>query len=133
MLLASHGSFMVKTSFAKRYGARLAAGGTSNALEAGFGSIWGEDPRYYRAAGQPLRVRLGHVVRMAFVTHSRSGAQPAYARYLAVPGGVLVSNNWRPDSFHGAPCQYPGGHQFPEQDRQQCFFGVPSGSASSEK
>ena|ERR1700722_7751297 len=51
--------------FAKRYGARLAAGGTSNALEAGFGSIWGEDPRYYRAAGQPLKARLGHVVKMA--------------------------------------------------------------------
>ena len=37
--------------FAKRYGARLAAGGTSNALEAVFGSFWGEDPRYDRAAG----------------------------------------------------------------------------------
>ncbi len=85
--------------FAKRYGARLAAGGTSNALEAGFGSIWGEDPRYYRAAGQPLEARLGHVVKMAFVTHNRLGdPQPAYARYLAVPAGALISNTWRPDS-----------------------------------
>jgi hypothetical protein len=85
--------------FAKRYGARLAAGGTSNALEAGFGSLWGEDPRYYRAAGQPLKSRLGHVVKMAFVTHNRVGdPQLAYARYIAVPGGILVSNTWRPDS-----------------------------------
>jgi hypothetical protein len=85
--------------FAKRYGVRLAAGGTSHALEAGFGSIWGEDPRYYRAAGQPLKARLGHVVKMAFVTHNRAGdPQLAYARFIAVPGGILVSNTWRPDS-----------------------------------
>ena len=85
--------------FAKRYGARLAAGGTSNVLEAGFGSLWGEDPRYYRAAGQPLKARIGHVVKMAFVTHNRVGdPQLAYARYIAVPGGILVSNTWRPDS-----------------------------------
>src|SRR6185369_2657477 len=49
--------------FGQRYGARLAAGGTSHVIEAGFGSLWGEDPRYFRAAGQPLRTRLGHVVK----------------------------------------------------------------------
>jgi hypothetical protein len=85
--------------YAKRYGARLAAGGTTNALEAVFGSLWGEDPRYHRAAGQPLKARLGHVVKMAFVTHNNVGdPQPAYARYIAVPGGILVSNTWRPES-----------------------------------
>ena len=85
--------------FAKRYGARLAAGGTSNALEAVFGGFWGEDPRYYRAAGQPLKARMGHVVKMAFITHNNAGSpQPAYARYIAVPGGVLISDTWRPDS-----------------------------------
>jgi hypothetical protein len=85
--------------FAKRYGARLAVGGASNALEAGFGSLWGEDPRYYRASGQPLKSRIGHVVKMAFVTHNRAGdPQLAYARYLAIPGGALLSNTWRPDS-----------------------------------
>lgn len=85
--------------FAKRYGERLATGGTSNALEAVFGSFWGENPRYYRAAGQPLKVRFGHAVKMAFVTHNKAGdPQPAYARYIAVPGGILISNTWRPDS-----------------------------------
>ena len=85
--------------FGRRYGDRLAAGGTSNVFEAGFGSLWGEDPRYFRAVGQPLRTRLGHVVKMAFVTHNRSGdPQPAYARYVAVPAGILVSNTWQPDS-----------------------------------
>ena len=85
--------------FGQRYGARLAGGATSHAFEAGFGSLWGEDPRYYRAAGRPLRARLGHVVKMAFVTHNRNGdPQPAYARYIAIPAGVLVTNTWRPDS-----------------------------------
>jgi hypothetical protein len=85
--------------FAHRYVNRLAAGGTSHVFEAGFGSLWGEDPRYFRAAGQPLRTRLGHVVKMAFVTHNRYGEpQLAYARYLAVPAGILVSNTWQPDS-----------------------------------
>ena len=85
--------------YAKRYGARLAAGGTTNSLEAAFGSFWDEDPRYYRTEGQPLTTRLGHVVKMAFVTHNKIGdPQPAYARYIAVPGGILVSNVWRPDS-----------------------------------
>jgi hypothetical protein len=85
--------------FAHRYVNRLAAGGTSHVFEAGFGSLWGEDPRYFRAAGQPLRTRLGHIVKMAFVTHDRYGdAQLAYARYLAIPAGILVSNTWQPDS-----------------------------------
>jgi len=85
--------------FAHRYVNRLAAGGTSHVFEAGFGSLWGEDPRYFRAAGQPLRTRLGHVVKMAFVTHNRNGdPQLAYARYLAIPAGILVSNTWQPDS-----------------------------------
>ncbi|MDP9114901.1 MAG: hypothetical protein M3O20_14635 [Acidobacteriota bacterium] len=75
--------------FARRYADRLAAGGTSHIFEAGFGSLWGEDPRYFRAAGQPPPTRIGHVVKMAFVTHNRSGdPQLAYARYLAVPAGL---------------------------------------------
>jgi hypothetical protein len=32
--------------FAKRYGMRLTGIATSNAIEAGLGSVWGEDPRY---------------------------------------------------------------------------------------
>lgn len=36
--------------FARRYGMRLTGVATSNAIEAGLGSVWDEDPRY-RAAG----------------------------------------------------------------------------------
>jgi len=41
--------------FFKRYGIRLTDVATSNAMEAGLGAVWGEDPRYFRDAGQPFR------------------------------------------------------------------------------
>ena len=85
--------------FGKRYGMRLSVGGTSNVIEAAMGSVWGEDPRYRRAAGEPLRSRLKHVFVSTFVTHDRNGdPMPAYARFVAVPAGNIVSNMWRPDS-----------------------------------
>lgn len=85
--------------YAKRYGARLAIGGTINTMEAGVGALWGEDPRYFRAAGQPFKRRIGHIFKMAFLARDRSGAlHPAYARFIAVPSGQIVSNLWRPDS-----------------------------------
>ena len=85
--------------FAKRYGSRLVTGGAINALEAGVGALWGEDPRYFRAAGQPFKTRVGHIFKMAFVARDRAGElHPAYARFIAVPSGLIVSNTWRPDS-----------------------------------
>lgn len=85
--------------YAKRYGARLGIGGTINAMEAGVGALWGEDPRYFRAAGQPFKSRVGHIFKMAFVARDRTGQlHPAYARFIAVSSGLIVSNTWRPDS-----------------------------------
>jgi hypothetical protein len=85
--------------YAKRYGLRLSVGGTSNVIEASLGSVWGEDPRYKRAEGQPLGRRLAHVFVSTFVTHDLTGnPMPAYARYIAVPSGNIISNMWRPDS-----------------------------------
>lgn len=85
--------------YAKRYGARLGIGGTINAMEASVGALWGEDPRYFRAAGQPFKSRIGHIFKMAFLARDRSGAvHPAYARFIAVPSGLIISNTWRPDS-----------------------------------
>jgi hypothetical protein len=43
--------------------------------------------------------RLAHVFVSTFVTHDLNGnPMPAYARYIAVPGGNIISNMWRPDS-----------------------------------
>ncbi len=83
----------------KRVGLRMSGAATSGLMEASFGSLWGEDPRYFRDSTKPFKNRLSHVVRMTFVAHNRSGNEmPAYARYLAIPGSAFLTNAWRPDS-----------------------------------
>ncbi len=85
--------------FGKRFGMRLTGVSVSNTMESGLGALWGEDPRYHRAAGQPFRQRLGHIVKMTFAAPDREGrARPAYARYAAIGGSNFISNAWRPDS-----------------------------------
>jgi len=84
--------------YGKRYGMRLSGNAASNTMEAGFGSIWGEDPRYFRTEGEPFKRRVKNVVAMAFLGHNREGkVVPAYARYIAVPGSSFLSNTWRAD------------------------------------
>jgi len=85
--------------FGKRYGMRLTGVSTGNAMEASLGAIWGEDPRYVRANGAPLKNRIGHIVKMTFLARNREGGtMPAYARLMAIPGNNFLSNTWRPDS-----------------------------------
>jgi hypothetical protein len=86
--------------FGKRYGIRLTGVSTGNAMEAGLGAIWGEDPRYLRAGDRAaFKSRVGRVVKWAFVAPDRNGQlRPAYARYLATAGNNFLSNTWREDS-----------------------------------
>jgi hypothetical protein len=85
--------------FGKRYGMRLTGVSVSNAMEAGLGALWGEDPRYVRSQSESFGGRVGHVVRMTFVARNRQGRlRPAYARYVAIPGNNFISNAWRADS-----------------------------------
>jgi hypothetical protein len=85
--------------FGKRIPLRASGVAVNTAIEASVGSLWGEDPRYFRAAGQPFKRRLGHVVKMTFMSYNRQGGtMPAYARYAALSGGGFLQNTWRPDS-----------------------------------
>jgi hypothetical protein len=85
--------------FAKRYGMRVTGVATSNAMEAGLGAVWGEDPRYFRANGRPLLARFKNVVVLTFVARRHDGRYaPAYARYGAIAGSNFISNTWRADS-----------------------------------
>jgi hypothetical protein len=87
--------------FGERYGMRLTGVSTGNAMEAGFGALWGEDPRFgqFRNASDPFKDRLRRVVVMTFLAHDRHGnLMPAYARYIATPGNNFLSNTWRADS-----------------------------------
>jgi hypothetical protein len=85
--------------FGKRYGMRFTGVATSNAIEAGLGAVWGEDPRYFPGLGQPFKHRVARVVKMTFLAYDRNGRTvPAYARYIAIPGNNFLSNTWRADS-----------------------------------
>ena len=85
--------------FGKRYGMRLTGVSVSNTMEAGLGAVWGEDPRYPRAEGQPFKNRVAHVVKMTFLAPYREGQiGPAYERYAAIGGNNFISNAWRADS-----------------------------------
>jgi hypothetical protein len=84
--------------FAKRYGMRFTGIATSNAMEAGLGAVWGEDPRYFMAIGKPFGARLKNVFALTVVARRRDGRyMPAYARYIAIPGNNFLSNTWRAD------------------------------------
>ena len=85
--------------FGKRYGMRLTGISTGNAMEAGLGSLWGEDPRYFRAAGEPLKQRVKNIIVMTFAARRTEGnLAPAYARYIGTAGNNFLSNTWRADS-----------------------------------
>ena len=72
---------------------------TGNAMETAVGSLWGEDPRYFRAIGRPFPERMKNVVRMTFVARRADGSTgPAYARYIGISGNNFLSNTWRADS-----------------------------------
>jgi hypothetical protein len=85
--------------FGKRYAMRLTGSATSNGMEAALSGIWGEDPRYPRAAGKSFGGRIANVIKMAFLARDDAGnIVPAYARYAAIPASNYLSNAWRPDS-----------------------------------
>jgi hypothetical protein len=89
--------------FGKRYGIRFTGTSTGNAMEAAIGSLWGEDPRYFPATGQPFKGRLKNIVVMTFAARRADGSlAPAYARYVGNVGNNFLSNTWRADSESGA-------------------------------
>jgi hypothetical protein len=88
--------------FGKRYGIRLSGTSVSNALEAGLGGLWGEDPRYFPSPNRPLGSRLKHLLKTTFAAPGRDGRyRPAYARFAGYAGSNFLSNTWRADSENG--------------------------------
>jgi len=85
--------------FGKRYGMRMTGISTGNAIEAGLGAVWGEDPRYFRAEGKSFGGRVKHVVNMTFMAYDKNGGtMPAYARFAGIAGNNFLSNTWREPS-----------------------------------
>lgn len=85
--------------FAERFGVRLTGVATSNVAEAGFGALWGEDPRYFPVPEYSFGGRVRNVIKMTFLGRRPDGHfGPAYARFIAIPGTNFLTNAWRPDS-----------------------------------
>src|SRR5262249_7669624 len=85
--------------FGKRYGMRMSGIAASNVIEAGIGALWDENPRYVRLGSDSFGVRVGHAIKMTFLTQNRDeSVAPAYARLIAIPGSNFLANTWRPDS-----------------------------------
>jgi hypothetical protein len=85
--------------FGKRNGMRLTGVATGNVFEAGLGSAWGEDPRYFRSPARGFRPRMKYVVKTTFLAPHRDGQwHPAYARFVGNVGNNFLSNTWRADS-----------------------------------
>jgi len=84
------------TGFAQRYGMRLTGVSTGNAMQASLGAIWGEDPRYFRAPGEPFKKRVVNVLDLTFRAYYSDGQRHfAYARLAGNAGSSFLSNTWR--------------------------------------
>ena len=85
--------------FARRYASRDAAIVTSNGLEAGLGSIWGEDPRYFNCRCRGVSHRVANAAKLAvFAQYSDGHVGPAWGRYAGTMTSSVVQNAWLPPS-----------------------------------
>ena len=85
--------------FGQRYGMRLTGVSTSNAMEAGLGAIWGEDPRYFHTVHAPFGTRCVNILDLTVRAYQRDGERhPAWARFVATFGNNFLSNTWRVQS-----------------------------------
>jgi len=80
------------SGFAQRYGMRFPEVVMGNAIEAGLGASWEEDPRYDRSGQGPLWQRLRHAATMTVLAYRGEGAAaPAYARYAGIGGENFIA------------------------------------------
>lgn len=89
--------------FGKRFAVREAGVSLSNAIEASLGTIWNEDPRYFRVPERAFGHRVENVFMQTFLAKQPDGSfNLAYARYAGIVGNNFISNAWRPRSESGA-------------------------------
>jgi hypothetical protein len=85
--------------FAERFGVRLTSVAVNATITASVGTLWGEDPRYFRVPEEPFGARVKNVIKMTFFARRADGNfAPAYARFIGTSSGNFLSNAWRPDS-----------------------------------
>ena len=90
--------------YGKRFAAKFVDGRSSDFLtHAVFPSLLHQDPRYYHQGSGPVKSRLIHAVRSAFVTRSDSGRSvPNYSYWLGDMCSGALSNLYYPKANRGA-------------------------------
>jgi hypothetical protein len=87
------------SGFAQRYGMRFPEVVLGNAIEAGMGAVWDEDPHYDRSGRGPRWQRLRHAAAMTLLAQrGERTVAPAYARYAGIVGENFIAKEWRPRS-----------------------------------
>ena len=87
------------SGFGKRLADDEAFATVSDAIEAGVGAFWGEDPRYRRSGDPRTWHRVGHALAATVLTSRRDGrVAPAWARFVAEATATQIENTWLPRS-----------------------------------
>jgi len=90
--------------FGDRYGMAMTRVAAGNAIEAGFGRILHEDPRYFCVPGRPLKARIGNVIKLTFAVRGGDNSfRPAFSRSMAIFGNNFLSDTWRAQSEANTP------------------------------
>lgn len=85
--------------FGRRFADETAYGAISNAIEAGVGTLWSEDPRYRRVADRTTLRRVHHALMATVLAPRRDGRlAPAWARFGGVGAAIAIENTWLPPS-----------------------------------
>lgn len=85
--------------YGRRFGDAQAATAISSSIEAGLGSLWGEDPRYFRSDRYERWARVRHAVASVALARRRDGHRaPAWGRFAGSMAGNVIENTWLPPS-----------------------------------
>jgi hypothetical protein len=85
--------------YSRRFGDAQAATAISSSIEAGLGSLWGEDPRYFRSGRYERWARVRHALAGVVLARRSDGHRaPAWGRFTGSVAGNVVENTWLPPS-----------------------------------
>ena len=85
--------------YGRRFGDAQAATAISSSIEAGLGSLWGEDPRYFRSGRHERWTRVRHAVTSVALARRRDGhLAPAWGRVAGSVAGNVIESTWLPPS-----------------------------------
>ena len=85
--------------YGRRFGDVQATTAISSSIEAGLGSLWGEDPRYFRSGRLERWARVRHAVASVALARRGDGRRaPAWGRFAGSVAGNVIENTWLPPS-----------------------------------